>query len=469
MNRLTTIFVSLSVASLSSCASVSRDAGVADVQQALSQRGGSSVQWNAQPASADDERVAAMLQGELTADKAVAIATANSPRLQVTLAELGIARADLMQASTIANPLFEAEFRFPADPFYAYEFRLAQSLIDLIQLPRRRAVGRAVFDAATMRITAEVLRLASDVRSSYYDTLAATQHVAASRVILESAKAAADLAMKQHDAGNITDLDLENQQAMYEQAKLDFARAEQQLLLDREALIRRMGLRNAAAEWRLPDRLPQLASSEMDQQQLEQLASAQRLDLSIARREMEIAQRQVPLARLAALGNVQVDIHYQHDANGARTVGPGIEVPIPIFNNGQAARSRAEARFLRSRHLLNALLTESSSQIRSARATVAEARARVEYYRDVFLPRRKRIVDLTKLEHNAMLVGTFQLLQANQNEAQAQRDYVDAQRDYWTARANLDRVVNGLATDTSFTPATDQGTGKRAGITRGGH
>ena len=468
MNRLTTILLSLSVASLSSCASVSRDAGVADVQQALSSRGGSNAQWNAQPATVDDERVAGMLQGELTADQAVAIATVNNPSLQVTLAELGIARAELMQASTIANPLFGAEFRFPADPFYAYEFRLAQSLIDLIQLPRRRALGRAVFDAATMRITAEVLRLASDVRSSYYDTLAATQHVAATRVILESAKTAADLAMKQHAAGNITDLDLENEQAMYEQAKLDLARAEQQLLLDREGLIRGMGLRNGAAEWRLPDRFPQLASSEMDQQQLEQLASAQRLDLSIARREVEIAQRQVPLARLAALGEVQGDIHYQRDANGARTVGPGIDVPIPIFNNGQAARSRAEAQFLRSRHLLNALLTESSSRIRSARATVAEARARVEYYRDVLLPRRQRIVDLTKLEHNAMFAGTFQLLQAKQNEAQAQRNYIDAQRDYWTARANLDRAVNGLATDTSFTPATDQGTGKRTRITRGG-
>jgi cobalt-zinc-cadmium efflux system outer membrane protein len=66
------------------------------------------------------------------------------------------------------------------------------------------------------------------------------------------------------------------------------------------------------------------------------------------------------------------------------------------------------------------LLAESSSQLRTARATVAEARARVEYYRDVIVPRRQRIVELTKLEHNAMLVGIFQLLQAKQNEAQAQ-------------------------------------------------
>ena len=93
----------------------------------------------------------------------------------------------------------------------------------------------------------------------------------------------------------------------------------------------------------------------------------------------------------------------------------------------------------------------------------------MEYYRDVLLPRRARIVDLTKLEHNAMLVGVFQLLQAKQNEAEAQRNYIEAQRQYWSARINLDRALNGIIDDTSFTAAADQQTGRRADINRGGH
>jgi cobalt-zinc-cadmium efflux system outer membrane protein len=137
-------------------------------------------------------------------------------------------------------------------------------------------------------------------------------------------------------------------------------------------------------------------------------------------------------------------------------------LPIPIFDTGRAARTRAEAQFLQARHRLDALMTESSSQLRATRATVAEARARVEYYRDVVLPRRRRIVELTKLEHNAMLVGIFQLLQARQNEAQAQREY-------WSARTNLDRALQGIAEDTSFMPATDPRSGKNGEVRRGGH
>ena len=439
--KYATIFFALA---LTACVSVPRDAGTNDVQQAIAQRGAPPIVWNGAPSTTDHERVAAMLQDELTADEAVAIAMLNNPRLQVTLAELGIARADLIEASTITNPLFEFEIRFPGEPYRPYELRLAQSLIELIQLPRRRALGRAAFDAAQMRVSSAVLRFGADVRSAYFDLLAATQHVALSRTSMASGQAAAELAMKQHAAENITDLDFENEQAQYEQAKLDLARAEQRVLVSREALLRAMGLRNTAAEWRLPEAFPELPATEMDQAQLEQHAAAQRLDLAIARRELDVARQQVPIARLSMLEDTELDVHYEREPEGEHTVGPGLEFPIPIFNTGRAGRSRAEAQFLRAQHALNALEAETSSILRTARATLAEARARVEYYRDVVVPRRARIVELTKLEHNAMLVGVFQLLQAKQNELQARRDFIDAQREYWSARTDLDRALQGI-------------------------
>lgn len=455
---------------LTACVSVGRDAGVNEVQESVARRGAPGVEWRAEPLTADHDRIASLLADTLTADEAVAIAMINSPRLQVTLAELGIARADLIEASTISNPIFEFEIRFPGEPYRPYELRLAQSLIELIQLPRRRALGRAAFDAAQMRVSSEVLGFGAEVRAAYFDLLAATQHVALSRTSAASAQTTAEVAMKQHAAENITDLDLENEQAVYEQAKLDLARAEQRVLLAREELIRAMGLRNPAAEWTLPAEFPPLPPAELEQAELEKLAGAQRLDVEIARREMEIARQRVPLSRLAVLEETMVDFHYEREPDGARTMGPGLEFPIPIFNTGRAGRTRAEAEYLRARHTLNALESELASQLRSARASLAEARARAEYYRDVIVPRRQRIVELTKLEHNAMLIGIFQLLQAKQNEMQARRDSIEAQREYWAARVGLDRVLQGIPSDTSFTPASDQGDGKGADIgSRRGH
>ena len=76
--------------------------------------------------------------------------------------------------------------------------------------------------------------------------------------------------------------------------------------------------------------------------------------------------------------------------------------------------------------------------------TVPDLVRTAEYYRDVLIPRRQRIVALTQIEHNAMVAGFFQLIQARQNEASAGRDYIDAQHDYWIARTNLDRALNGI-------------------------
>lgn len=469
MKQSITIFLGLGALLLTSCASIPRDAGATEVQHALAQRGAPAVAWNAQPSTTDDERIAAMLEDELTADEAVAIAMLNNPRLQITLVELGIARADLIEASTISNPVIEAELRYPAEPYRPFELTLAQSLIELIQLPRRRALGRAAFDAAQLRVTSEVLRFGAHARVTYYDLLAATQQVALLGTETEAARTAAEVAMKQHAAENITDLDFENEQARYEQSKLDLARAEQGLVLAREALMRALGLRNATAEWRLPDSFPALPATEMDQQHLEQLAATQRLDLAIARRELDIARQRIPIARLSMLEATIADFHYEREPGGEHTAGPGIEIPIPIFNNGRAARTRAEAEYLRARHRVNALEAESASILTSARTTVAEARARVEYYRDVVVPRRARIVELTKLEHNAMLIGVFQLLQAKQSEMQARRDFIDAQRDYWGARTNLDRALQGIAEDTSLTPTAEQGSGRRVQVRTGGH
>ncbi|HEX8170592.1 MAG TPA: TolC family protein [Thermoanaerobaculia bacterium] len=430
--RTDTIFAAALLLLGAGCAAVPRDGGLGGVQEAVHTRSGLDVALDPQPLA---------IEGELTADQAVAVALRNNPRLQATLAELGIARADLIEASTIANPLFEVEVRFPSEPFRAYELRLAQSLIDLIQLPRRRAAGRIAFEAAQMQVSSAVLRFAGDVRAAYYDALAATQHVAQLRTAAAAAQAAAEVALKQHAAENITDLELENEQARYEEAKLALARAERQLVVAREALARMLG---TSSEWTLPVAFPELPPYELDPAQLEQLAAAQRLDLAIARRELDLAQRRIPLARLAALGEVIADIHYQREPSGERTVGPGIELPIPIFNSGRGARTRAEAEWLRNKALVAALTAESSSTLRAASAVVAEARARVEYYRDVVLPRRKRIVELTKLEHNAMLVGVFQLLEARRSEAAAESDYVEAQREYWSARTNLDRALQGI-------------------------
>lgn len=443
MKQIRKIAAAFSVIIFAGCATVPRDAGLSDVQNEVSGRSKQKIAIR-QPAATDDESVRATLQGrKLDAETAVAVALANSPQVQIELAQLGLARADLIEASTIRNPIFSGEIRFPSSPARPYEIALTQSILDIVQLPRRRAAGAAAFEAAKLRVASAVLSIAADVRTDFFDLLAASQRVAANRAITEAARAAADLAQRQHQAGNITDLDLENQQAQYEQAKLDLARSEENLLLSREALIRAMALRETSVEWQIADDFPSPAGNELSEADLMQLLAARRLDIAAARRDVEAAERLLPIARTSAIGDIDAGVHRERDAEGPTTTGPAVSIPIPIFNRGRGARERAEAQLLISRQRLTAITASASSEARAARDRLIAARSRVEYYRDVLIPRRQRIVALTQIEHNAMVAGFYQLIQARQNEANARRAYIDAQRDYWIARTNLDRVLNG--------------------------
>ena len=172
---------------LAGCVSVPRDAGFGEVEKAVADRTGHRVviqEESAAPTS--DEAVRPLLQGRLTPDRVVEIALRNNRDLQAELAELGIARADLIEAITVRNPILDGEIRFPGEPKNPFEIAVTQTLLDLFQLPARRRFGLALFEASKLRVTGAVVNFAAEVRTHYYDLQAARLVLARQRVITEA-------------------------------------------------------------------------------------------------------------------------------------------------------------------------------------------------------------------------------------------------------------------------------------------
>jgi len=93
---------------LAGCASLSGDGGLKPVQQAAEQHLGKTVQVLKSEAdqNAVGDRVGELLAKPLSADSAVQIALLNNRGLQASFQELGIAEAELVQASRLPNPGF---------------------------------------------------------------------------------------------------------------------------------------------------------------------------------------------------------------------------------------------------------------------------------------------------------------------------------------------------------------------------
>jgi cobalt-zinc-cadmium efflux system outer membrane protein len=428
------------------CASVPRDAGVSEMQRMVQEHSGHQITWKPdQPIEPpDDGKLQPLLEGELTVDRAVEIALTHNRDLLAALEDLGVARADLIEASTIRNPILDAEARLSGAPHTPFELGITQTLIDLFQLRGRRALGQAEFEAARLRMTAAVIGFAAEVRADYYTVQAAQQALAQQRTITDAAEVSAELARRQHDAGNISDLDLENEQALYERAKLDLARSELDELQARERLLAGLGALQVLP-LTLPTQTPLAEGEEERSPEEVEAALAQGLEISLARAELEAARRSLPLSRSEVYDEAALGWHYEREPEGESSSGPAVELPIPIFNRGLAGRTRALALLRRAEQRLHALTVSARSEARAARERLLEARARADYLRTVIVPRRERILSLTQLEYNAMLIGVFDLIRARQGLADAQREQVLAVRDYWLARTELETVMSGVA------------------------
>ena len=437
----------------------------AGLQTDVARRVEARVQWRGDGAQdkALDEALRELLSRELSADDAAQIALLNNRELAATFEELGVARADLVEAGLLKNPVFSAEVRFPGSPF---ELDVFADVLDLFILPLRKRVAEAQFEAAKARITDEVLKLWSEARAAYYEHAAAQQMLELRRSITLATDASADAAKRLHDAGNITDLELYNEQALREQARIELARAETEALTTRHHLSEVMGLWGTDAQrWKAAGRLPDADSTAPQPGQLESLAISQRADVAAARQELEALGRTYGLVRLTSLiPEVNVGLHNEREPEGEDTIGPSIEFPVPIFNHGQAARARAQAQIRQAQHRYYALAVRARSEVRSAHARFVSLRDQANYYRAVIIPLRHRIVGETQLQYNAMHAGVFQLLAAKQAEIEAGEQYVQTLRDYWVARTELERAVGSRlpGSPASTYPATAPSTQPQA-------
>ena len=439
----------LGAAAMIGC-TVPKEAGFPDVAKSVASRTGHQIFWNQNSAAdAEVEKVLrGMLRHELRPAEAVQIALLNNRNLQATYEELMIAQADLVQAGLLKNPVFDASVRVSLEKGVTplLDFDVGIDFLGVLLIPAKKRLAGAAFEAAKLRVGHQVVELAYEVRAAYFTLQGAQQIAAMRRAILDTAETSLDLATRQHEAGNISDADLGNEEALYEQVRMDLAKSRAEILMAREKLTRLMGLWGEDAGWTISDRLPDLPASDPPLEHVESIAVGQRLDVAAARQEVQVRSYALAMAsNFRWLGAASVGGHFEREPDG-RFFGPMASVELPIFDQKQAVVAQLEAELHQSQNRFRARSVEARSEVREARGRVELARQIADHYRTVVIPLRERLVALMQQQYDAMLVGVFQLLMAKQNEVSTYREYIEAVRDYWIARSDLDRAAGGRLT-----------------------
>ncbi len=423
------------------CARATTRDGFTDVEQLVRARTGAVAAWRtdslADAAAADTVRE--LLAAALDEERVVRVTLLASRDLQAVYEEVGVGRADVVQAALLSNPILSLG---RINRVGVNEFSLVQSFVDLLQRPLRRRVAAAQFRSTQLRVADEVFQHVAAARTAFIASVAAGQSVELRRAILAAAEASAGAARAIHVAGNLQDLDLAGQLALASEARAEFTSAEAESVRAREALVRSMGVATPGRTLQVAARLLATPGGELSEDSLVAMAVASRLDLEGAFADVNTAAARLRLTRqFRVLRDGTLGWSGSREPGAELQQGVAISLPIPIFDQGQAGSDadRARLRQAISRH--GALVIAVRSQVRAALAQVAAARARADLFRTRIVPLRNRVLRETLLQQNAMSVSVFTLLVARQGQIDAGTGLVGAMRDYWTARIELERVV----------------------------
>jgi outer membrane protein, heavy metal efflux system len=428
------------------CATFDQRTGFSDVGAAVEARSGKRVVWNLGTELDADVAgdVRRLLADTLSADEAIQVALLNNRELQALYAELGVAQADLVQAGLLSNPVFDGAVFFPVAGGPAkLELSVAVSFLDIFYIPLRQRVAAARFEDAKLQVTGAVLDFAATVRAAFYRHQADEQKLELLQTIGQALAISFDVTERLHAAGNITDLDLARERAQVEEAKVELRAIEVAARQSRARLNTVMGLWGEQTAWQIDRRLPDIPGEPLPVKGLERQALRQSLDLASARQRLIVGGEQVGVSRAAVLlPESSLGVGGEREG-GEWEVGPIIEVPIPLFDQGQGRIGRAMAELRRAQQEYYALGVRIRSTARAVEERLQGAEDRARYYRDILLPLRERIVHETQLQYNAMQLGVFELLRAREQQIQAAIAYIETLLDYWLAHTDLEQLLSG--------------------------
>ena len=455
---------------LAGCASVNIDQTLQDTNetsQAFTQ-GKLELSRTAQQQQARGSLSAELLAKPLSMDSAVQLALSNSPAVQTLLAQSWADLAQANQNGRITNPLFTFErIRF-GDELEIGRL-LSFGLLDLLTLPRRISIARGQIAQTKVQLTSSVVDQVTQIRQAWVRAVGAQQSLAYAGQVKTTAQASAELARRMQQVGNFNKLQRARQQVFYADSVAQLASSQHAATAAREELTRLLGLTDEqAGQLKLPERLPDLPKEARQGAAVSATATEQRLDVQMARMQLDVAGKSQGLNLITSLVDVELGVRRDtvfDNAAGTSTPRRGYELGIrlPIFDWGSAKRDAMNAQSLAAANRYEGTVRSASSQLRESYSAYRTAYEVARHYRDEIVPLRKTMAEENVLRYNGMLIGVFELLADNREQINSVIAAINVYQQFWLADAALSASMTGKPTSTMMAAPSGGGASDAAG------
>ncbi len=392
-------------------------------------------------------RVSELLEEGLELTEAVELGLLNSPVLQASFHGVGMASADRVQAGLLTNPSLNAVLRFPTSGGSAgFEGVLFGSLLDLWQVPDRERVAERALEVRILQLAHEAALLAAEIRVAYIEAVTsrslvaiAAQNRAIAENLVELAEARLEAAATTAIDANLARLETSATAVALRDAELASGEAGRRL----KALL---GL-PADLDLRLGP-LPEPPSRALPSvEELERIAVERRLDLRIA--DAALAQAEAELDRQRGLVWQQVDVGIGGEKDGDWSLGPGVRLELPLFDQNQAQVAKALEEVRRRSKIRTAVAVEATREVRSAEARMRAAFDTLAIYRDEVLARAEETLEQARESYQVGKTTILPVIESQRQVLGARQNYVRRLEQAAAALSDVERAT-GTPRETLF-------------------
>ena len=374
----------------------------------------------------------------LSEDELVTLALWNNAAFQESLADLGLSRADLVQAGMLPNPTLSMLFPVGAKPF---ELTARYPLEILWLRPKRVTAAKLDYERTAQRLVQSGLDLIRDVRVAFADVALANQRLQLAEATVALNQQIADQADARFRSGEASELEAGNARVDVLQAREQLARGRHEARVANERLRSLAGL--SFTQW------PGLQDSaappgfEGDAGLLLTNALHARPDLRAAEIGLEAAGKRIGLAR-AETFTLAAGINGKDVGSGAKEeflVGPALELAVPILNQNQGGVSQAQARFEKAARQYFTVRDRIALDVREAHARLVQSQESIDQWRQHILPPLEESVKRAETAYAAGNVTYLFVLENSRKLYDARAKAAAAGADVRRARAELERAI----------------------------
>jgi outer membrane protein, heavy metal efflux system len=402
-----------------------------------------------------EQEINLLLQQPLTEQNVSRIAVLNNPEFLAALSSLAISKAELIQAGLLPNPGVRLT-RSREEEGYSTEIDFSLNLFNLIFLNKNKEIAEARTLQQQQQLALQLMNLLSQSRSAYIEAVVAQQSFDYLQTVQQAIDASAELANRMYQVGNYSELQQARQLKFAAEIRLQLAKTEQQQQQSREQLYQVLGLTAAQPELQLPAYLPAIPSELATQNELEQQALSQRLDIQQAKAKLAQLELQRGLEKNSRFvrglsGEIAGSLQHSEE----REVSLGVE--LPLFDQGTARLSKVEAEYQQAWWQAKAIEVKARSEVRQAYALQQSTYQIARHYQNQLIPLAQKINQQNVLRYNGMLIGVFELIADTQAQVSTVTGQMMAQRDFYLAQLRLQQALWGSPTVQSPTeaPATN--------------